>query len=309
MFGVGKKSFTSLFIGGGTPSTLDISSYEQIFNIIFPYLDNGAEITTEINPSAKKQWLCDIKELGVNRVSVGVQSFDEKKLKLLGRNHTSKKAIKVIENIYDIGIDNISLDLIYDVCIDNKTILSSDLDIASSLPITHISSYSLTIEPNTIFSKRPDMKLDNDELCIWWIESISSRGFSAYEISNFATSSKYECKHNKGYWAYNEYIGIGSGSIGFIGNERHISNKDIHKYILNPTTYEYEKITQEDMILEKIFLGLRSNIGVDLSIFDNKKISKINILLKENKLTLKENKIFNTSYLLSDEIVSFIYSY
>jgi len=296
-----------LFIGGGTPSTLDINSYEEIFNFISPYLDDNIEITTEINPSAKKEWLYSMKALGINRVSIGVQSFDDRKLKLLGRNHTSKKAIQSIQNVFDVGIDNVSADLIYDVCIDDRQILLNDIKIASSLPITHLSSYGLTIEENTPFYHTPNVKLNDDSLAIWWIDIINNNGFKSYEISNFSISSKYECKHNKGYWSYDEYIGVGSGAIGCIGNQRYTSNKNIEQYILKPNVCKNENIKEKDVILEKIFLGLRSNIGVDIDIFDNKKQSRVDILLQEKKLIQKEKKIFNTSYLLSDEIVSFIY--
>jgi oxygen-independent coproporphyrinogen-3 oxidase len=305
-FEIEKKSFSTLFIGGGTPSVLNIPYYEDIFNLITPYLKDDIEITSEINPSATKEWINDIKDFGINRISVGVQSFDEKKLKLLNRNHTSKKAINTINTIYDVGIDNISLDLIYDVNIDSKELLLNDINIATSLPITHISSYSLSIEKDTPFAKIPTIKLDDDSLAIWWIDMINKYGFSSYEISSFAKDILYQCKHNKGYWSYKEYIGAGCGAIGCIDDIRYISNRDIDKYIKNPLSYTKEILDKEDIRLEIIFLGFRSNIGVCLDVFTQKEKEKIDILLKERKLVLKNTILFNTSFLLSDEIVSFI---
>ena len=155
-FEVKKNQIKSVFIGGGTPSTIKAKNYEEIFKILKPFLTKGAEITTEANPnSATKEWLNQMFNLGVNRVNFGVQSFDEKKLKLLNRAHSKNQAIKAVENAKEVGFENISIDLIYGVSCDSKELLKNDIEIASSLPINHLSAYALTIEENTPFEKLP----------------------------------------------------------------------------------------------------------------------------------------------------------
>jgi oxygen-independent coproporphyrinogen-3 oxidase len=166
------NKFKSIFIGGGTPSVMDSNFYEKLFNLISPYIDKNTEITIESNPnSTKKEWLKGLKQLGVNRISFGVQSFDNEKLKFLGRNHSSKSALLSIENAKKV-FDNVNLDLIYATILDNKTLLQNDLDIAVNLGISHISAYSLTIEKNTEFYKTPDKRKEDEELEVWFIEEI-----------------------------------------------------------------------------------------------------------------------------------------
>ncbi|MBN2782914.1 MAG: radical SAM family heme chaperone HemW, partial [Campylobacterales bacterium] len=133
-------SIESLFIGGGTPSTVEPSLYKPIFELLSPYLKDDAEITSEANPnSSSKKWLKGMRELGVNRISFGVQSFDDKKLKLLNRAHSSKQAKQALLDAKDVGFENLSLDIIYGVYGDTKELLQKDIDEAFLLPINHIS--------------------------------------------------------------------------------------------------------------------------------------------------------------------------
>jgi oxygen-independent coproporphyrinogen-3 oxidase len=300
------KSIKSLFIGGGTPSTIRPILYRDFFKIILPYLKDEVEITTEANPnSATKEWLSGMKKYGVNRISFGVQSFDEQKLKFLGRNHGKKQAIKAIENASFCGFKNISLDLIYGTKLDTKKLLQYDLSIAKSLPINHISAYSLTIEENTPFAKTPTVAIDSIKLAKEFTTNIQDNGFTQYEISNFGT---YNSIHNLGYWEGDNYMGIGSGAVGFLKNERFYPLKNIEKYIQNPLYKEVEKLTADDLHIEKIFLGLRSKTGVNLEEFNKKELEKIETLTKENRLEIKDKKIYNNDYFLSDEIALYITS-
>jgi len=298
------KSIKSLFIGGGTPSTVKPILYRDFFKVIFPYLKDGAEITTEANPnSATKEWLKEMKKLGVNRVSFGVQSFDEHKLKFLGRNHSKKQAVKAIKNASSCGFKNISLDLIYGTKLDTKKLLQNDLFIAKSLPINHVSAYSLTIEENTPFAKTPEVAVDSIKLAKEFTTHIQDNGFTQYEISNFGT---YNSTHNLGYWSGDDYMGIGSGAVGFLKNERFYPPKNIEKYIQSPLYKEIEKLSAYDLHIEKIFLGLRSKVGVNLEEFNQKELEKIETLAEENKLKIIDKKIYNNDYFLSDEISLFI---
>jgi len=292
------KSLKSLFIGGGTPSTVEPYMYKEFFETLMPYLKDDAEITTEANPnSASKKWLKGMQSLGVNRVSFGVQSFDENKLKKLGRNHSKKQAIDAVNSAYDIGIKNISIDLIYATSFD----VEDDIEVAFSLPINHISSYALTLEKDTPFYKRDELTDDSTKLASDFIKKVTCR-FHQYEISNFG---EYQSIHNLGYWNGDDYIGVGAGAVGFLKNERFYPYKDIEKYIQNPLHVETEKLSNDDLHVEAIFLGLRSEIGVSL---DGLNKNKINILLEEKKLTYKDNRVYNNNYLLADEIALYIIS-
>ncbi|NOX16561.1 MAG: coproporphyrinogen III oxidase family protein [Epsilonproteobacteria bacterium] len=300
------KSIISVFIGGGTPSTITPNLYISFFEIIKPFLCENAEITTEANPnSATLSWLKGMQKIGVNRVSFGVQSFDEKKLKFLGRNHDKKQAVNAINRAKEVGFENISLDLIYGTVLDTKELLQKDLKIAQNLPINHISAYSLTIEKNTPFYNTPSVALDSIELASFFTNSIIENGFPQYEISNFGT---YNSVHNLGYWKHDDYIGIGAGAVGFFKNKRFYPTKDIQKYIKNPTKTDIEKLNHEDIHVEKIFLGLRSKIGINLKEFSQKELEKIEILIQSKKLKNKDDKIYNLNYFLSDEIALFITS-
>jgi len=300
-FDVKKNGIETIFIGGGTPSALPPKEYEEFFKILKPYLMPNIEITTEANPnSASEDWLRGMRELGINRVSFGVQSFDDKKLKFLGREHSSLEAKIAIEKAHMIGIKNISCDLIYDTILDTKELLTSDLDIVFSLPINHLSSYSLTIEKGTNFFGKNNLLTKDENLASWFIDEVKRRGFNQYEISNFGT---YKSEHNLGYWTGKEYIGIGSGAVGFLRDKRFYTDKNVKSYIKNPTKIEIENLTQTELKSEKIFLGLRSEIGVDITLLSDKKLQ---ILKETNKIKLIDTIAYNMDYLLSDEIALFL---
>lgn len=299
-----KKSIHSLFIGGGTPSTISPKLFEPFFEIIKPFLSDDAEITSEANPnSATKEWIQGMKALGVNRLSFGVQSFNEAKLKFLGRAHSSKSAQKAIENAFTQGIKHISLDLIYGTALDSTKLLENDLDIASKLPIDHLSAYALTIEEHTPFFHRNNVSNTSETLAKSFVQNIIDKGFPQYEISNFGS---YQSVHNKGYWKHQNYLGIGSGAVGFLNHERFYPSKNIETYLQNPLHVEIENLTAEDLHVEKIFLGLRSCIGIDLALFSPKERANVDLLIREKKLTCKEGKVFNNDYFLSDEIALYI---
>jgi oxygen-independent coproporphyrinogen-3 oxidase len=298
------NSIKSLFIGGGTPSTVEPELYKPIFELIKPYLKDDAEITSEANPnSASFRWLEGMYNLGVNRISFGVQSFNDKKLKLLNRSHSQSQAIKAITNANKVGFKNISIDIIYATYGDTKELIEKDLEIAFLLPINHLSAYALTIEENTQFQNKPQMSSENLELTNYLFKEIEKRGFNQYEISNFG---KYQSIHNKGYWEYDDYIGAGSGAVGKLKEKRFYPQSDLESYIKNPTEIKEELLCDEDIKLEKIFLGFRSSLGVDKTILNQKEIDKATILVDENKLIEKNNYFYNFNYLLADELALFI---
>ena len=294
------KNFETVFIGGGTPSTMPISFYENLFTLLESFIKNTKEITIESNPNTSYEWLKEIKNF-TNRISFGIQSFDDKKLNFLNRNHSSKLAINTIENAKKAGFENINIDLIYSTAMDNKTLLENDLKIAFKLPINHISAYSLTIEENTKWEGDYSKRKEDEELEIWFVEKIKEKFFQ-YEISNFGK----ECLHNLNYWKHKEYLGIGSGAVGFIKNFRYYTQTNVYKYLKHPTKYEYEYLNNKDLKKEKVFLGLRSIIGFDENILNKDEKKRVKILIDEKKLYKKKNRIYSYDFLLADGISAYI---
>lgn len=309
-YDIKKNSLDSVFVGGGTPSTVNSSLYKELFLTINSYIKPNAEITFEANPnSASLEWLEGIKNLGANRISFGVQSFDDKKLKFLGRAHDSKEALSAIENAKKAGFEKISIDIIYSTVFDTEEFLNKEFDTIKSLPIEHLSLYSLTLEENTKFSNTPNVINEKDETYEYIIKKAKDIGFFQYEVSNFAKEGKSsKSKHNLGYWQYKPYLGIGAGAVGCTQNTRTYPHKDVKKYINEPLFKDYEELTTNDIKSEKILLGLRYEGGFDISLLDKKETEKTELLKKENKITIKKNTVFNKNYFLADEIALFILS-
>jgi len=304
LFEAKPNSIETIFIGGGTPSTIEPYMYEEIFAKLQPYLQPNAEITTEANPnSATKEWLDGMKKLGVNRISFGVQSFDEYKLKALARSHNKHQAIKAIEDAKDVGFEHISLDIIYNYQGDSKELLASDINQAFSLPIDHISAYELTIEDGTKFASTPSVKQDDENLAFFVASQITQRGFSHYEISNFGS---YQSQHNKGYWKLKDYIGIGAGAVGFRHDTRYYPHTNIDAYIANPTFTTKEHLNLQELQTERVFLGFRSVVGVREDILDSSMKQRANLLVDEHKLYKKDGIYHNTNYFLADEVALFV---
>jgi oxygen-independent coproporphyrinogen-3 oxidase len=303
-FRVKPNTIETLFIGGGTPSTISPKLYRPIFELLDRYLTKDVEITTEANPnSATKKWLSGMRDLGVNRVSFGVQSFDTHKLKALNRSHTATEAIDAINNAYAIGFRHISLDIIFNYRGDTTSLLQSDIEKAFNLPINHISLYELTIESGTDFAKRAEVRQESDELALFVADSIIKRGFTHYEISNFG---KYQSRHNRGYWEGREYIGAGAGAVGFRGSSRFYPSTDIDSYIKEPLRIKEESLSDDELLTEMIFLGLRSDVGIGADRLPTHIRENCNFLVKESKLLLKDGRYYNTNLFLADEIALFL---
>ncbi len=298
-----EKSIETIFIGGGTPSTVKPELYRPIFELLRPYIKDNAEITSEANPnSATSEWLEGMYALGVNRISFGVQSFNDEKLKKLGRAHRAVDASSAIMRAKEAGFKHLSLDLIYAVDGDTRELLAHDLQEAFKLPIDHLSAYALTIEEGTPFASTPDVANEKLALTEWFLKSIKAH-FPTYEISNFGN---YHSRHNLGYWEYKDYIGLGSGAVGFLKETRYYPTKDVQAYIENPLDIQSERLSEASIKTEKIFLGLRSIVGVSENILSKQELKNAQLLVNENKLTYKENCFYNDDYLLSDELALFI---
>lgn len=302
-FELKKNSLKSLFIGGGTPSIVKTKHYAQIFEILEPFLRKNAEISIEANPnSADFAWLKEMRKLGVNRISFGAQSFDEKKLNFLGRIHTPQDTINAVFNAKKAGFENINVDLIYGSKFDTKKLLNSEISALKTLNLTHISAYNLTLEKHTPFFKNKTNAKESAILAKFFINEIKNLGFLQYEISNFGKI----CKHNLRYWALENYLSLGAFGVGFTANKRFYAPKNIKIYMQNPVKKDVEILSEETMKFEKIFLGLRCKIGVKSEILSPNELRNANLLTKKGKLVLENGIFYNTNYLLSDEIALFL---
>jgi len=294
----------TLFIGGGTPSTVAPELYGPLLETLRPFLAPEAEITSEANPnSATAAWLEGMYGLGVNRISFGVQSFDDAKLGRLGRAHSAAQARTAVETAERIGFPHLSLDLIYGVAGDTEALLFNDIDTAFSLPIDHLSAYALTIEEGTPFSATPEVAAEKLDLTARLFERIHGHGFGQYEISNFG---RYRSRHNLGYWRYEPYIGLGAGAVGCVDNIRRYPHSDVDAYIADPLFRTAEPLDTAAVRTEKLFLGLRSCVGVEKNLLTPDELRRARWLVEEGKLREDEDRFYNTDYLLSDEIVLYI---
>lgn len=274
----------SVYIGGGTPSLLPGECFRQIFSCLKDNyeLSPGTEVTVEANPGTLSEskiylLLC----LGVNRLSIGVQSFNNEELKVLGRIHTSEEALRSIELIGKAGLRNFSIDLIYGIPAQSFNSWCESLSKAAECSPAHISTYELTPEKGTVLfdliSNPPlhtvsNLKMPPEDSILdmynYTIDSMANNGYEHYEISNFAKLG-FQCIHNLNYWNKGEYIGAGAGAHSFINGLRSRNVEDIHTYInqlSRGVIPEEDKIylTLQDSLREWIFLGLRKTQGISI---------------------------------------------
>lgn len=280
----GQNRLKSIFVGGGTPTALTESQLDQFLEMTRKHLclEGNGEFTFEANPNElteKKLQL--LQEYGVNRLSIGVQTFNDELLKGIGRVHTKKEAVKTIQRAREIGFQNLSLDLMYSLPGQTMEDFSDTLQQAFELDIDHMSAYSLIIEPKTVFynlMRRGKLNVPPqeteakmyDELMI----QMEKYGFHQYEISNFAKKG-FESRHNLTYWNNEEYYGIGAGAHGYVQGVRRANIGPINKYIdaVSQSGFAYmeeHEVTKTEMMEEEMFLGLRKTEGVYKAVFKQK---------------------------------------
>ena len=267
----------TVYFGGGTPSLLQISQLQQIIIAIKQYfsIEENAEMTIEANPEQLTTDYClSLKQLGFNRISIGIQSFHDEILQFLGRKHTAKEAIQAVENAHNAGFENISIDLIYGVNERNNELWQNELETAFSLPIKHFSAYALTVEENSLLYRRihqhktvePDEDLASIQYNIL-SESVENSPFAQYEVSNFAING-WESKHNSAYWHRVPYIGLGASAHSYDGQHRQWNAPNLSGYFAQieegKTYHEQETLTDIDQYNEFVLLGLRTRNGISL---------------------------------------------
>lgn len=318
--------FTSVFFGGGTPSLM----HPEYLNDILIYLkDNfnisdNVEITMETNPgTVDKTKLKDFRKTGINRISIGIQSFNENELRFLTRIHNKETAVKTVYDAADVGFDNINIDLIFNLPYQTKEKWINNLNIAVKLPIKHISAYSLILEQGTILNKMVlDGKVilqDDDydaDLYETTINFLTSQDFYQYEVSNFAKPG-FECVHNNAYWKYQDYLGLGPSAHSFINGKRWWNFSSLKRYIAEVeqngnAKMNSEVISDSQMHDEYVMLALRSS-GLNLNNYNDRfnkswlnKNREYFKLLKENNLIIIDDNLIKLTakgYAVCDEIL------
>lgn len=318
----------TIYFGGGTPSLLSISDYEKIFDIIYNTfsVSENAEVTLEANPDdLSSKYLADLKRLPFNRISIGIQSFNDKELQFLNRRHDANRAIEAVSSAKATGFENISIDLMYGLPNQTMGIWTQNLEKAISLDIQHISSYHLIYEQGTKLYRMfrigevspvgEDLSVDMFSVMI---DSLAKAGFEHYEISNFARNKLYS-RHNTSYWLNKKYLGLGPAAHSYDGTDRAWNIASISKYIdaikEGTTNIEIEKLDLRSQYNDYILTGMRTMWGVDLIELekrfgsDLKKYALDNVqkyidegysIILDSKLKLTREGIFISDGIMSD---------
>ncbi|MFI3279395.1 MAG: radical SAM family heme chaperone HemW [Rikenellaceae bacterium] len=321
------QQIETIYFGGGTPSLISPSQVKRFLDIISDNYSTDAlcEVTIEVNPDdISLSYLTELREAGVNRLSIGIQSFDDSELKFMNRRHSSQQAIDSVRMAQSVGFDNITIDLIFGVEGFGEDVLRHSIQVALSLKVQHISAYHLTIEGGTQFARKVEqgaMKVVSDEVSqaeyALLERELTTAGYEHYEVSNYALPN-FRSRHNSSYWKGVKYLGIGPGAHAYNGSERRMAVDSIEKYLLGgDDRYEREKIYLIERFNELIMTSLRCCEGVDLlqlraefpaKFYDH--IQKNGLIwLKEGRLIEGNGKIFIPTkyFLISDLIIESLF--
>jgi len=276
------RSVESVFIGGGTPSLMSAEGIERLLSGLRALLgmSPGIEITLEANPGTVEQGrFAEYRQAGINRLSIGIQSFDNEKLQRLGRIHNRDEAIRAVEMAHGAGFDNFNLDLMFGLPGQDGKQALTDLEQAIALSPTHLSYYQLTIEPNTAFAHAPPVVPEDDVL--WSMqcrgqETLAAAGYGQYEVSAYALEGR-RCRHNLNYWQFGDYLGIGPGAHGKLtdapaGNvERMWKQRHPQRYLETAHSEAViagrRTLNRDDLVLEFMMNALRLTEGFDSRLF------------------------------------------
>ena len=319
---LGDEKVRTIYFGGGTPSLLKTNHIEEILTLLHKNFDiiPNPEITLELNPDTiDKEKMTSLKKIGVNRMSVGIQSFHDDDLKYLGRQHNSRHALQVIDDLNSVGFDKLTLDLIYGMPTLTEEKWNKNLDIFFSTGISHLSAYALTVEPKTILGQKigkgilqdvdEDVTVRHYEILV---QRTKEHDFEHYEISNFA---RHGCRsqHNSIYWNDVKYLGLGPSAHSYDGNSRQWNVANLTQYIQLVKVaetqeisglYERELLTKDDKFNEYVMTSLRTSWGCDINkIASDYGISYANHFLKNVKRYVESGIMINNNdnYILTDE--------
>ena len=324
---LGNENISTIYIGGGTPSVLSVDELRTLLSGLRQFLriNEDCEISVEFNPDdINPDYLSGIKDLGINRISLGVQSWRDNDLKFLNRRHNAAQAAKALNDSIGAGFDNITIDLIYGIPGMTQKDWSTNLDITFSYDIKHLSAYHLTFEPGTVFWKMKEKgmisEIEEEESSAQFnllIEKAINKGFVHYEISNFGKPGYFSI-HNTNYWKQVNYMGLGPSAHSFNGYSRQWNIRDLKKYIKSVNSgmpmFEKEDLDKRTRFNEYIMTSLRTMWGIDLDYVENKFDKEgydyvVNLagklidygLMKEDQKTLV---LTNQGKMISDNIIS-----
>jgi len=306
----------TIYIGGGTPSVLDERELKELLEIVKPYSAYVKEYTMEINPETlTKEKVMLLKNYGINRASLGVQSFNESIVKRMNRQHHNQDVFNCISLLREVGIDNISIDLIYGIEGMTKEMITDDVKFVVNLNIPHISYYSLLLEEHTVFHLTKMSELSQEESSHYYsyiVDQLKKHGYHHYEVSNFAYQN-FESKHNLVYWKNEQYYGVGCGASGYVGSMRYTNTKSINQYLKGKTVFEKTELSKDDQAFETLMLGLRMTKGISIKDFvktyGNNRFQKILPIIEKyynNHLLVEESGYLKTTdkgMLLLDSIL------
>ncbi|MFR9514331.1 MAG: radical SAM family heme chaperone HemW [Rikenellaceae bacterium] len=330
---VEQRSFLSdhkintIYFGGGTPSLLTAVQVERLLKVISENYDLSSlsEVTLEANPDdLTLQYLEALHRVGVNRLSIGVQSFDDDELRFMNRRHTSAQAIDVVRMAQSVGFNNITIDLIFGVEGFGVEVLKRSIDVALSLNVQHISAYHLTLEAGTPFARRVAKgelhavaEEQSEEEYRIIEEVLTSANFDHYEVSNYAREG-FRSQHNSSYWRGVEYLGIGAGAHSFNGQERRFAISYIESYLEGGVgRYEVERLSEVDRYNEFVMTSLRCREGLELlrmqhefgaKLFAHFELESQKWLL-DGDLVLRDGWVFipTARFLMSDAIIGSLF--
>ena len=317
---VTNKQLKTIYIGGGTPTSLDDLQFERLLKMVEPYSKSVEEYTVEVNPeSLSLSKIKLLKKYGVNRVSIGVESTDDKILKSINRKHTFADVIKAVNLLKKNGIDNINLDLIIGLPNVSEKMLLKDIKNILSLEPTHVSCYSLTVHEHTVFHIN-GIEEPVEEFAYEAYKNINSlledSGFIHYEVSNWS-KPVYQSKHNLTYWRNEQYYGIGLAASGYIGDIRYKNTTNFQHYISGKNDIDSEQVSSKDDMEYEIMLRLRTNEGNNLLDFKDKfgvdlltkKDNVISLYLSHGYLVMESNTLKSTfkGMMILDKIVLDLY--
>lgn len=309
-------TINTIYFGGGTPSILNREQFESIFQAIYKYytVANDAEITFEANPDdLTTDFLTSIHSLPFNRISIGIQSFNDEDLIRINRRHTGSEAINAVRNAQKAGFDNLSIDLIYGLPFQTLEAWKQQVETALSLKVQHFSAYGLTYEEGTPLWKQREKGLVKqvedeimNEMHLHLVDKIKENGFEAYEISNFALPN-HRSRHNTSYWKQESYIGVGPSAHSYDLMSRQWNIASITKYIKaieeNSMLFEKEDLSLFDRYNDFVMVSLRTLDGLDVALMEQEFgielktycLQNIQSFIDSNKVDASDGKLRLTS--------------
>ncbi|MHC1736051.1 MAG: radical SAM family heme chaperone HemW [Erysipelotrichaceae bacterium] len=314
-----KRPMKTLYLGGGTPSALANEELEALLAALEGYHDSATEFTMEANPDSLTSDKVELMvRYGINRVSMGVQTFDAEELALLNRTHTAQDIENAIFLLHRHGIHNLSIDLIYGLPRQTLESWEATLRHAVSLEISHISLYSLTIEEHSKFGRKGIKQCDGDlEAAMYFkaVQILGEHGFDRYEISSFTKDTP--SRHNLAYWHYDEFYGLGPGATEMTNHRRIVKTTNLDHYAKGKTIGEITELSFDDEQFEFIMMGLRLTEGIDLDRFETRfhlraeerfadaireNIAKKRLVMTTNRLTCSDEGLA----MLNDVLLNFL---